>query len=347
MDRPTHPRRPSACAYACSTVQGSCTSRDMGRMAMTLPGLVDVSIAIPVYNGERYLTESLLSALGQTVQPRAVTVFDNCSTDRTVELARRLLPATSIRVAASNQGAVENFNRSLEDSQGKYFLWLAADDRLHPRHLERCLEQLERSPHAAACLPGILYIDPHGSPGRTQLDGVLGSSPARPRLRAFLRRRRWTEIYCLYRREALLQSPAFTKDYGTDVLLTWWFLLRGPLAVVEEPLLEYREFPSKSVVDMASSLGVGQSMLQWRKARLWRRLWEECSATDVEPGTRRIARQELVLCLFGPDWRMHLREDLTLALSHLEARGSGLAPIVVRALAVARHRAPRRRWRRK
>ena len=70
---------------------------------------VDVTIALPVYNGERYLAESINSALQQTVPVRQVLVFDNASTDRTVEIARSLLPVRAVRVAEVNAGGVVNF----------------------------------------------------------------------------------------------------------------------------------------------------------------------------------------------------------------------------------------------
>jgi glycosyltransferase involved in cell wall biosynthesis len=288
---------------------------------VTAPGTkADVTIAIPVYNGERYLAESVRSALEQTVQPREVLVFDNCSTDRSADIARSLLSQGSVHVAARNAGAVANFNRCVNEAQGSYFLWLAADDRLHPRHLELCLEQLERHPSAPACLPGVRFIDLDGQPGRTQSDPALAAPEPRPRLRSFLRRGRWNESYCLYRRDALLRSPGFTLRYGTDVLLTWWFLLRGSLAVVDAPLLEYREYPTKTVDEMATSLGLDTGSANWRKASLWGQLWKETGVADVSDRSRTIARQELLLSLFGGDWRRHLGEDVRLVLRQQRSR---------------------------
>ena len=87
-----------------------------------------------------------------------------------------------------------------------------------------------------------------------QRDPELASADARTRLRSFLNRPRWTEVYCLYRRDVLLTSPMFQPEYGADVLLTWWFLLRAPLVVIDEPLVEYRTYPVKSADATAESL---------------------------------------------------------------------------------------------
>ena len=284
--------------------------------AITEP--VDVTIALPVYNGERYLAESINSALRQTAPVREILVFDNASTDRTVEIARSLLPVQAVRVAEFNAGAVVNFNRAVAEATGRWFLWLAADDRLLPHHVEKCLEALAQQTEAPACVPGIRYINADGLPQREQRDAALSAVDPRTRLRSFLRRARWTEVYGLYRRDALLASPRFTADYGTDVLLTWWFLLRGPLAVVEEPLLEYREFATKTVAEMAESLQPGQDVEHWRKVRLWRRLWALSADPTVGRRTRRVARMELILCVTSRTGVDHLREDVTLRLAHAE-----------------------------
>jgi len=271
-----------------------------------------ISVAIPVYNGERYLAEALGSALGQTLRPSETLVFDNCSTDTTRQVAESLLPAGDVRVSTANLGAVANFNRAVQESRGTYFAWLAADDRLAPEFLESCLRALEQAPEASACLPGIRFIDPEGRPQEVRDDPLLADPRPAVRLRAFLRRPRWTEAYCLYRRDALLASPMLRDEYGTDVLLTWWFLLRGPLAVVTDPLLEYRLYPQKTVAEMAATLNPDARHVHWRKVRIWRGLWQATGAPDVPARTRWAARRELLGGLCHRDWVGHVYDDVRL-----------------------------------
>jgi len=271
-----------------------------------------VSVVVPVYNGASYLAESLDSALSQTVRPLEILVFDNGSTDGSIEVAKSRLPDTAIFTSEVNLGAVANFNRAARQARGDHLLWLAADDRLTPEHLETCLGVLAGDPAAPGCLPGIRFIDPEGAPLREQRDLELSSKDPRIRLRSFLRRDRWTEFYCLYRRDALLSSPMVTNEYGADVLLTWWLLLRGHLAVAGEPLLEYREYPTKSVSEMATALDPNAPTRHWRKVRLWLRLRAMSYEADVDDETSRTARRELVLCLAHRSWLNHLAEDLML-----------------------------------
>src|SRR4051812_47948448 len=102
---------------------------DRGGSAQMSPATV--SIAIPVFNGERYLRAALASVLAQTRPADEVLVMDNASTDRSREIAESLLPG-AVRTAETNRGAVANFNRAVQEASGEYFAWLAADDLLAP-----------------------------------------------------------------------------------------------------------------------------------------------------------------------------------------------------------------------
>lgn len=268
-----------------------------------------VSIAIPVFNGERYLRESLASALAQTRPADEVLVMDNASTDQSREIAESLLPG-AVRTAETNLGAVANFNRAVEEASGEYFAWLAADDLLAPAFLERALPALEAVPTAPACLTAIRFVDVDGRSQGEQRDPELSSADAGVRLRSLLRRPRWTEVYCLYRRSALLASPRFRDAWGADVILTWWFLLRGPLLVLDEPLLDYRVYPVKTVDMTAASLNPGAARRRWVMLGLWRALWHETRASDVDRATARRARRELLLAVVHRHWIKHLAYDV-------------------------------------
>lgn len=300
-----------------------------------MQGPPTVSVVIPVFNGAEYLGEAIESVLEQSQPPAEVLVFDNASTDSSRQVALNLLPPAAVRTFEENAGAVVNFNRSAAAASGEFVLWLAADDRLAPRHLELCSDALAADPTSPACLPGIRFIDVDGEQLRLHTDTALGSHDAATRLRSLLRRPRWTEFYCLYRREALLASPMVMPDFGADVLLTWWFLLRGPLTVIDEPLLEYRVYPSKSMVEMASSLGSGVKVEHWRKIRLWRRLRDMTYDPEIDARTARVARRELATSLGHHTWLGHLTEDLMYRWAPATAV---LRPVAAR----VRHRRQRR-----
>jgi glycosyltransferase involved in cell wall biosynthesis len=104
-----------------------------------------VSILIPAYNAERWIAETLRSALSQTWPNKEIIVVDDGSTDRTLSIARRF-EARSLKVLSQpNQGASSARNTALGLSQGDYIQWLDADDLLAPNKIA---EQME----VAACV---------------------------------------------------------------------------------------------------------------------------------------------------------------------------------------------------
>ena len=93
---------------------------------------------IPVFNGEAFIGQTLESVARQTLRPDRVIVLDNCSTDRTEELARNFqgLRCEFIRNPV-NLGLFANFNRCLEFAdQTEYLQILHADDTLEPEFYE-------------------------------------------------------------------------------------------------------------------------------------------------------------------------------------------------------------------
>jgi len=52
-----------------------------------------VSIIIPVYNGEKYLSEAIESILAQAYSPLEIIVVDDGSTDGSSEIAKRFFPS--------------------------------------------------------------------------------------------------------------------------------------------------------------------------------------------------------------------------------------------------------------
>lgn len=269
-----------------------------------------VSLAIPVYNGDQYLRGALQSAQSQTTPADEILVFDNASTDTSAAVVRDILGDDALRGAAANGGASWNFTRAVQESSGHYFAWLAADDEFAPEFVEMTVAALERAPESPACLTGIAFIDTAGNIVGSQRDPALASPSESRRFNSFINRGRWTESYCMYRREALLASPMFSPDYGADVLLTWWFLLRGPITVIEAPLLRYRTYPTKSIEAANQSLLPGSPRRDWRMMRMWGALWRLTRASDVPRKVRLVAQAHLLMALARRYWIIHNASDV-------------------------------------
>src|SRR5262245_18445894 len=126
-----------------------------------------ISIGLPVYNGERYLSATLDCFLAQTFGDFELTICDNASTDRTGEIAQAY-QARDDRIRyyrnERNVGAIPNFNRPFARSSAPLFKWIAHDDLYEAYYLESCVSLLGRHPDAVLAHSATRFIDDTGTP---------------------------------------------------------------------------------------------------------------------------------------------------------------------------------------
>jgi glycosyltransferase involved in cell wall biosynthesis len=104
-----------------------------------------VSILIPCYNAEKYLEETLNSALSQTWQNIEIIVVDDGSTDNSLSIAKRFASNKVKVISQENRGASAARNRALKEAQGDFIQYLDADDLLNPIKIEDQLLLLQSS----------------------------------------------------------------------------------------------------------------------------------------------------------------------------------------------------------
>src|SRR5438477_5078181 len=102
-----------------------------------------VAILIPACNAERWIGDTIQSALAQTWPRAEVIIVDDGSRDRTFQTARQFASKTVSVVTQENQGASAARNRAFELSQGDYVQWLDADDLVAPDKIARKMEAAE------------------------------------------------------------------------------------------------------------------------------------------------------------------------------------------------------------
>ena len=89
-----------------------------------------VSILIPAYNAERWIAETIGSALGQTWPRKEIIVVNDGSTDQTLSVVQKFASKTVSVVTQENKGVCAARNKAYELCQGDYIQWLDADDLL-------------------------------------------------------------------------------------------------------------------------------------------------------------------------------------------------------------------------
>lgn len=123
-----------------------------------------ITIAIPVYNGEKYLQKALQSIVSQTLKVDQVLICDNNSTDNTLELVNKFSQQNpdikvNVHVNKSNIGALPNFNKCFELCETRYLLILSVDDRLKNDALEKLIEYHNENPGFAVVAGNIDIIN--------------------------------------------------------------------------------------------------------------------------------------------------------------------------------------------
>ena len=96
-----------------------------------------VSVVIPVFNAERYLGECVKSLQAQTMRDFEIIAVDNGSTDASVAILHDMAqedPRISVLSSEGNAGVARNVG--MEKAQGKYLLFLDADDFFAPELLQ-------------------------------------------------------------------------------------------------------------------------------------------------------------------------------------------------------------------
>ena len=125
-----------------------------------------LTVGLPVYNGERYLAESIDSLLGQSYDDFELIISDNASTDDTPNICERYAKQDSrIRYYRQprNVGLAPNHNFCAEQARGELFKWAAADDLYHRDLLLRCVGVLDERPEVILVHSYTAMIDGDGA----------------------------------------------------------------------------------------------------------------------------------------------------------------------------------------
>ncbi len=106
-----------------------------------------IDVIVAVYNGEKYIEEAILSIQNQTYKHLNIIIADDGSTDKTVEVVRKLnqQDARIKLLTLPHRGVSATLNDSIQSSSAPYVAFLDADDLWHELKLEKQLKALEEN----------------------------------------------------------------------------------------------------------------------------------------------------------------------------------------------------------
>ena len=121
-----------------------------------------VTVCLPVYNGERYLRQTIESALAQDMDEWVILASDNHSTDSTLALLREYEKKDrriTVFTQNENVGVSRNWQFLAERVETPFFCVLGADDLFAPNHLRRKLNLLEEHDQSPYAHGAVYWID--------------------------------------------------------------------------------------------------------------------------------------------------------------------------------------------
>ena len=256
---------------------------------------IDLTLAICMYNAERYIEETLRSVLGQTFQDFHLLIVNDCSTDNSVEIVECFFKNNPRQYELvsfeKNQGIGCARHFAERHAQTKYMMFLDSDDILYPDAIEKMYFKIASDTDLMAVGCYLEYIDKDGK----KLGGglYLGEKTKE----AFYEKARNKKLIfmqptAVYDREVALSVGGYVidgyplgkpryQDYCEDLDL-WTrmsdlYVERKAIVIVPEVLCKYRKASGLSSGTFNMNL-----KMKYTKANLLRRRAGKKEQTFVE-----------------------------------------------------------------
>ena len=250
-----------------------------------------VSIGMPVYNGAKYIRETLDSVLNQTYADFILLISDNASTDNTGEICQDYA-ARDERIFyirhPKNIGAAGNYERCFAPTISEYFRWQNADDTVEPTLIEKCVKILDEQPEVVLAY-GKSHIINDRSEFVNKYDDnlfLMQDSPVERFIDCLNNIALQNLMYGLIRRKELGQTARMGAFFSSDINLIAELTLYGKFYEIQEHLFNCRRHEDCSSWDMSDKEKLRQF---WNPAKsnmflqTWRNFYEYYKAVARSP----------------------------------------------------------------
>jgi len=206
----------------------------------------ELTVGVPVYNGERYLRESLDALARQSYGEFRGIIGDNCSTDGTQEIARQFVREDSrfeyVR-HEENIGGVRNSNYLLGCAQSRWFKWAYHDDLCDFDLFEKSMKVLAGAPESVLAYPRVRLIDESGAVVGQHEDerlNIMSDSPDE-RVAVVLRAVVTQVQFGIMLTEVAKASGGTNHSVAGEMILPVALALRGELVLVSDGFVSIRQ----------------------------------------------------------------------------------------------------------
>jgi glycosyltransferase involved in cell wall biosynthesis len=204
-----------------------------------------ISVIIPVYNGERYIAETIRSVLSQTEQRFEIIAVNDGSTDGSLQVLEKLRSQYSYRIkvlTVNNSGVSKARNTGVKAALGTYIAFIDQDDLWTRDKLERQLLLHETSPAPLISFTNEAVIDEDGSEISDKILRLGGKNKGNV-FEELLFDNFIPVSSLMIPKELFVKAGEFNPAY--HLAEDFDFLLRAaqvaPFDFIDEPLLRYRQ----------------------------------------------------------------------------------------------------------
>jgi biofilm PGA synthesis N-glycosyltransferase PgaC len=191
------------------------------------PVRTGVTVLVPAYNEAESIADTIKSLQNQTIPPAEIIVIDDCSTDRTSDVARAL-GATVIRPTVNTGSKAGAQNYALRDVKTEFTMAIDADTTVAPDAIERFMAVMKDETVAAAC--GFVIprnVSSIWERGR-YVEYLLAFAFYKPIQDYFNKPLIASGCFSIYRTEVLMAHGGWqTRTMAEDMDLTWSMYQQG------------------------------------------------------------------------------------------------------------------------
>ena len=212
-----------------------------------------VSIGLPVYNGSRWIDDSIRSFVNQTYQNIELIICDNCSTDSTPSICETWAANDSrIRFFRNekNIGLIPNHNLVFRHARGEYFVWGSYDDLHHAESISSMVAELQARPELVLVYTRAESIDEFGTIStEKEMHVPLNSDSVSTRAKSLLADFAPSEtiFYGVMRREAMQKTSLLPNCFGADFIFLLQLVTLGKMDKIPRVLF-YRRVHANNVI---------------------------------------------------------------------------------------------------
>lgn len=209
--------------------------------------MATVSVIMSVFNGAKFLEESINSVLRQTFRDFEFIIVDDGSKDHSQKIIEKA-SHTDKRIKAfyrTHEGQAPALNFALVQSTGKYIGRIDADDLWHPGKLDTQVRFMNSHPEICLLGTSVKFIDTNGNLKEHKgfnLDREMGPEDVR---RSIIRRNLFCHSSVLFRHEVIENTGLYNSAFRISMDYEYWVRILSFCdgLILGEKLTTYRIHP--------------------------------------------------------------------------------------------------------